>query len=162
MDTEIRCITSSEEAPVYNRVAYLFSEMHDYMDDKGLVNKLVDNGEYLWINTVKRTLGKFNVIVVAIQEGLIVGFAAGNIRVLPNYLGNKKVGYISHMFVSDKYKNKNIGNKLLEKLEDWFSEKSVQHIELEVLIQNEAACRFWKKKGFITDNLRMVKVNGKV
>jgi ribosomal protein S18 acetylase RimI-like enzyme len=88
---------------------------------------------------------------------MIVGFAAGNIRILPNYLGNKKVGYISHVYVSDEFKKQNIGKKLVLELENWFDEKAVAYIELEVLIDNEAAHKFWEKLGFITDNIRKIK-----
>jgi ribosomal protein S18 acetylase RimI-like enzyme len=91
-----------------------------------------------------------------------VGFAAGNIRLLPNYLGNKKVGYISHVFVTDNYKKQKIGNKLLAELENYFAEKTVKIIELEVLIENNSARKFWEKMGYISDNLRMIKENEKI
>jgi ribosomal protein S18 acetylase RimI-like enzyme len=136
--------------------------MYKYMETKGLVHKLADNGEFQWINTIKKSLGKLNMVVIATYEETIVGFAAGNIRLLPNYLGNKKVGYISHVFVIDSYKNQHIGQKLVTELENCFVEKSVKMIELEVLIGNNSAIQFWEKMGFYSDNLRMIKKNEKI
>jgi len=162
MEIDIRPLSSSEDNNTYNRVAYLFSEMYKYMDSIGLNNKLTNNGEFLWINTIKKSLGKLNMVVIATHEDTIVGFAAGNIRLLPNYLGNKKVGYISHVFVTDNYKKKKIGIRLLAELENYFAEKTVKTIELEVLIENKSACKFWEKMGYISDNLRMKKVNEKI
>ncbi|MED7787521.1 GNAT family N-acetyltransferase [Francisella sp. 19X1-34] len=162
MEIKTRSLSSLEDNKVYSRVAYLFSEMYKYMDTKGLVHKLADNGEFLWINTIKKTLGKLNIITIATHEKAVVGFAAGNIRLLPNYLGAKKVGYISHVFVIDSYKNKHIGKKLVKELEDCFVEKSVNVFELEVLAENSSARQFWEKLGYKTDNLRMVKGNEKV
>ena len=157
MEINIRPLSSSEDDNTYNRVAYLFSEMYKYMGTIGLVHKLTDNGEFLWINTIKKSLEKLNMIVIATHEETIIGFAAGNIRLLPNYIGNKKVGYISHVYVSDEYKKLNIGKKLVEELENCFVEKSVKTIELEVLIENISARKFWEKMGYKSDNLRMIK-----
>jgi ribosomal protein S18 acetylase RimI-like enzyme len=162
MEIKIRSLSSSEDDALYDRVAYLFSEMYKYMNTKGLVYKLTNNGEFLWINTIKKSLGKLNMITVATHEEAIVGFAAGNIRLLPNYLGNKKVGYISHVFVIDSYKKKNIGRKLVSELENWFADKSVNTIELEVLVNNNSALQFWESLGYKSDNLRMVKENEKI
>lgn len=162
MEIKIRSLSSSEDDNIYDRVAFLFSEMYKYMDTKVLEHKLTDNGEFLWINTTKKFLGKLNIITVATHEETIVGFASGNIRLLPNYLGNTKVGYISHVFVIDSYKKKHIGKKLVSELENWFAEKSVNTIELEVLVNNNSAHQFWETLGYKSDNLRMVKENEKI
>jgi len=158
MKIEIRPLTSSEDENTLNRVACLFLELYKYMNSLGLIHKLIENGEFLWINTIKKTLGKLNIVVVATYNDSIVGFAAGNIRLLPNYLGSKKVDYISHVFISDGFKNQNIGQKLVEELENCFAEKSVEAIELEVLFENTAGARFWEKLGYISDNIRMIKI----
>jgi ribosomal protein S18 acetylase RimI-like enzyme len=162
MEIKIRSLSSSEDDDLYDRVAHLFSEMYKYMYTKGLLHTLINNGEFLWINTIKKSLGKLNVIIVATHEQAIVGFAAGNIRILPNYLGNLKVGYISHVFITESYKKKNIGRKLVLELENWFAEKSVNIIELEVLVNNDAARQFWETLGYKPDNLRMVKEYAKI
>jgi hypothetical protein len=67
MEVKIRSLTSLEDEYIYNRVAYLFSEMYKYMDEIGLVQKMIPNGEYLWINAIKKSLGKLNIVVVAIH-----------------------------------------------------------------------------------------------
>lgn len=159
MQVKLRSLTASENDQTYQAVAGLFTDMYAYLDTKGLVHRLAEVGGQLWINTIKRSLEKLNMVVIATHEEDIIGFAAGNIRVLPNYLGSKKVGYISSVYVSDAYKKQNIGQKLVTELEQCFAEKTVEAIELEVLIENDSARHFWEKMGYTSDNLRMIKTN---
>lgn len=162
MEIKIRPLSSTEENETYDEVAFLFSEMYQYMNKVGLNQKLISNGEFLWINTIKKFIGKLNMVITATHEDKMVGFAAGNIRLSPNYLGNEKIGYISHVFVNDNYKRQSIGNKLLAELEICFIDRSVNRIELEVLTENKSAYKFWEKMGYKLDNLRMIKENEKV
>lgn len=157
MGISVRSLTPNEDEEYYQRTAYLFSRMYEFMNDLGLVQQLVPNGEDIWMNTIRKSLGKLNNITVAIEDGQIIAFAAGNIRLLPNYLGSKKVGYISHVFVDPEFRKRMIGKELVQELETWFEEKNVSHIELEVLSKNKAAFNFWEKFGFEMDNFRMIK-----
>lgn len=157
MRTNIRSLTSNEDEEIYQRTAFLFSRMYEFMNDLGLVQQLVPTGEEIWMNTIKKSLGKLNNIVVAIEDDVIIGFAAGNIRLLPNYLGSKKVGYISHVFVDPEFRKKMVGIELVKELESWFNEKNVAQIELEVLSKNKNALDFWERSGYVIDNFRMLK-----
>lgn len=162
MENRIRPLTSDEDEENYKRVALLFSQMYDFMNSLGLDQHLVPNGEELWINTIRKSLGKLNSIYVAIYDYEIVGFAAGNIRLLPNYMGSKKVGYISHVYIDPEYRKKMIGHELVMELEKWFKKKEVAQIVLEVLSKNESAYKFWERSGFVMDNFRMLKNNEKI
>ena len=44
METKNRTLSSSEDDDLCDRVACLFSEMYKYMDTKGLLYKLTNNG----------------------------------------------------------------------------------------------------------------------
>lgn len=157
MTIKSRPLTSDEDEKIYKRVAFLFSQMYNFMNHLGLIQRLAPNGEEAWMNTIRKSLGKLNSIYVAFDDDEIVGFAAGNIRLSPNYLGSKKIGYISHVFVDPDYRKKRIGVELVSELEKWFEEKNVAHIELEVLSKNESAYKFWERSGFVMDNFRMLK-----
>lgn len=157
MKNNIRTLSAEEEPAVFHKVRHLFREMYDFMSDKGLSLPLAQNGEELWLNSVKGSLGKLNIIFVAEENGEIIGFSAGNVRLAPNYLGNKKIGYVSHVYVEPAHRKKKLGDDLARNLEEWFRKKKVDFIELEVLQENHVAKRFWEKLGFEQDYLKMIK-----
>jgi len=158
MSISYRPLTSTEPEYVYEYVAALFAEMYKYMDNKDLKITLCKNGEKIWINSIKHSLGKLNMVFIATDKSKIIGFAAGNIRLGPSFLGNVKIGYISHVFVLPKYRGSKVGNMLSANLISWFKNKKVNLVELEVLNKNTTALNFWEKLGFEVDNVSMKKI----
>lgn len=157
MEIQIRELTSKEAEPVYGKVSELFAEMYSFMNEMDLVLTLSPNGEKLWIQSIKASLGKLNKVYVAIIKDEIIGFAAGNIRLAPHYLGGRTLGYISHLYVQKEYRKLHVGHNLGLELISWFEQRNVAHVELEVLAQNAGALAFWNKLGFSIDNIRMHK-----
>lgn len=157
MPIQIKEVTGKEDDLIYFSISALFAEMHAFMNTKDLVLELAPNGEKVWINSIKGTLGKLNVLFAASVHDEIIGFAAGNLRLTPQYLGSKKVGYISHLYVKEEFRKTQVGRNLAEKTLSWFEKRNAHHIELEVLEKNIGAIVFWEKMGFNVDNIRMYK-----
>ena len=149
----------SSEIRTLNQVASLFSEMYKYMEDLGLMINLADDGTEKWINSLKKTLNRFSILVVAEDEGQTVGFAVGALSVTPDYLGNRKVGVVTHIFVRPKFREQKIATELLGKLEEWFEERKVHSIELQVLAENDDAIDFWKRMGYENELYQFRKLN---
>lgn len=162
MGINIRSLEPTEDEEVFTQIAELFAGMYQYMNNLGLVQQLVPGGHEVWVNAIKKSLGKLNSIYIASKDDKIVGFAAGNLRLLPAYLGSKKVGYISHVYIIPEYRKQLIAKDLVLRLEQWFEEKKVSFVELEVLSENKSAYRFWEKSGFSLDSYKMLKYNEKV
>ena len=155
---QLRQIDSSDDRTL-NHVASLFSEMYQYMEEHGLMINLTDDGPDKWINSLKRTLNRFSILVVAEDGGQPVGFAVGALSVTPDYLGNRKVGVVTHIFVRPEFREQKIATELLSKLEQWFKEKKVHSIELQVLAENDDAIDFWKRMGYENELYQFRKLN---
>ena len=157
MEIDIRSLSSQDDNEIYEKIAKLFVKMHKQFYKLNLSHRLIDGGELLWINTIKKSLGKLHFIKIISVNNEIIGFAAGNIRLLPNYLGQKKIGYISFIYIEDNYKDQGLGSKLAIELEKKLIQNSIHTIELEVIIQNKSAYRFWEKLGYKPENFGMIK-----
>ena len=147
MDDFVYKRVTQENDPDLVQVGMLFSEMYSEMKEQGLLLELADDGMDKWMTGMKSALGRFGVLAVAVREGQLVGFAHGALKLLPDYLGGHKAGIITHIYVSAPYRSRKVGRKLVEILEDWFAEKQVHSIELQVISKNPAR-RFWEKTGY--------------
>jgi GNAT superfamily N-acetyltransferase len=143
-------------------VEKLFQAMYEYMGKHGLIIGLAADGANAWIKGAKKGLGRFGVIFIASLGDDIIGFAHGSIRLTPDYLGNRKVGVITHIFVEGANRNKGIGEKLVRKLEDWFKKQEVDSVELQVLSANQTGIRFWEWLGYHSELLQCRKPGSKL
>ena len=64
-------------------------------------------------------------------------------------------GYISQFLISEKYRQHGIGNLLMDYIDNWFNERGLKKVLLNVNLGNENGIRFWKKRGFTEYALRM-------
>ena len=135
------------EDPILGQVKSLFSEMYEGMLDQGLLLPLAVDGPDIWIEGIIPTLGRFGILALAIKGDKLIGFAHGTLKFLPDYLGGHKTGVVTHIFVKPEFRQGNVGQELLDMLEEWLKEKGVHSIEIQVIEGNDAR-RFWEKSGY--------------
>jgi ribosomal protein S18 acetylase RimI-like enzyme len=133
----------------WDLVAGLFDGMYSDMDKMGLMIPLSPGGAEKWLNTAKNTAGRFGIVVLVKDGDRAIGFAQGMLKFLPDYLGGLAVGSVTHVYVDNGARRSGIGETLIGMLEEWFREKKVQSIELQVIAGNAAAKEFWKKLGYL-------------
>ena len=158
---KIRELTLTED-PSFIQVEGLFLSMYSFMERHGLMIGLSEDGATKWIESIKKGLGRFGVLYIASVGGEIVGFSHGSIRLVPDYLGNRKVGVITHIYVNEKNRSSGIGEKLVKNLEKWFAGRKVHSVELQVLSPNQAGINFWKKLGYHTELVQCRKMGSKL
>lgn len=146
--------------PALDRARPLFAEMYRGMRAQGLLLPLSDDGADKWSEGLHATLGRFAVLVVAEEEGKLVGFAHGALKFLPDYLGSLRTGTITHLFVKPTHRGQDIGSKLVVMLEDWFEQKKVHSVELQVITGNPAR-DFWEKAGYVQELVQYRKFKGR-
>jgi GNAT superfamily N-acetyltransferase len=134
-----------------DKLATLFFEYYQYLNAIGVPMKLAENGGQLWVETIKKSIGKTSMLVVAENKGIVSGFGQGLIKLGPDYLGNLKLGVVAHFYLDEKLRGGDAAKKMFEEMKKWFREKNVHSIELQVASKNEAGTRFWKKMGFETE-----------
>ena len=140
-----------EDELLHAQVVGLFNLMYQEMLHTGLMLSLHENGAELWLKGVKPTLGRFSVIFAVMDEGKMTAFAHGALRSTPEFLGNLKIGSITHIYVTPEMRKSGLGESLVLTLEKWFRDQNVHSIELQVLEKNPAAIAFWDKLGYIAE-----------
>lgn len=153
----IRALEQNESTLVQQRVTELFTQMYTFMSEKGLCDELADNGAKIWLKSMMPMLGKTTIIFLALQDDQPIGFCAGNIRISPAFLGSVKTGHLSHLYLVNSCRRIGYGIELYRMIEEWFCEKKVQSVELDVLSNNFEAIHFWEKAGYRKIYLRMRK-----
>ena len=87
-------------------------------------------------------------VLVATDEGRVVGFAHSEIRGPHKVYSMDRYGALDTMAVTAEYRRKGVGEAMLREIRDWFRSRNVDRVELEVLSKNDIGYSFWKKHGF--------------
>lgn len=119
---------------------------------------LAEGGGARWVKGVCAGLERFGRLVVAEDdEGNVVGFAHGAIRLQSEHLVGSAVGSITHVYVLPDHRHRGIARALVGSLGEWFGMRRVERTELTVVAGNAAAVAFWKAMGFDVSLLQMVR-----
>ncbi len=124
----------------------------DLDNDENLINELETNFSYV-VKDIKKDLlnNPFSRYLVYIDNNKILGF-------INYYLMYDRIE-IANFNVLEDYQNRNIGNRLLNRLITDFLGK-VDNITLEVKKDNSKAIYLYKKYGFIEKAIRKEYYNG--
>lgn len=94
--------------------------------------------------------GEKSAFLLATIEDEIIGFslifekATANLSLLVSY----KFAYIQDFIVSEKYRNKGIGSRLMEESKSWAERRGLTYLRLSVIPNNKVAQRFYSRHGF--------------
>jgi len=122
--------------------------------------KTLDKKSILGIKKyVKKCINsKYNhFLLLAEIEGKAAGFINFQIKDRPKIYTVKKIGYVSDLFVSQKYRKKSVGKSLMSKATKLFKSKGIKHICLNVLSGNKSASGFYEKYGFTEFKKELIK-----
>lgn len=90
---------------------------------------------------------KNRLLLVAEENGKIIGYAVGELCSRPPVFKIRKFGHISDVFVEKNFRKLGIAKQFLRVLKKWFKAKNIQHIELSVHEKNEIGKKAWAKYG---------------
>ncbi len=91
------------------------------------------------------------------ENGKIVGYIWAEIRKGKRYMKEKRIGYISELFVLEKFRRKGIGKELLKTAINWLRKEEIRLVLLSVDVRNKIGVNFWRSQGFEEYMLRMRK-----
>src|SRR5436190_19861093 len=148
MPDAILHLIEKADDPCCAAVADLFEAMYREEAAYGSLAALASGGAALWLKGATAGLERFARLCVVEQEGKVVGFAHGTIRLLPDYIGGGAVGSVTHLFVDPSARRQGAARVLLNALEDWFRLKNVSRMELTVVAGNPAGRAFWAACGY--------------
>lgn len=102
------------------------------------------------IKNVQNHKGK---IFVAEDQGVIVGFIGGFVGAMDDeeskITKNKKTGIVDEFFVTQKYRGKRIGKRLMQEMEKYLKTIGCDMVRIEVFAPNTNALQFYEKQGYI-------------
>ena len=87
-------------------------------------------------------------LLVAENQGIIVGYAVGGIYSRMAFFKIKQIGSINDMFVKEEFRNAGIARFFLVEMKKWFKYKKIKYIELSMHMKNELGRKVWLKYGF--------------
>jgi ribosomal protein S18 acetylase RimI-like enzyme len=108
-----------------------------------------ENVGQVWLDSFKRTMGRFsNVFIAEVEPGIVSGFMLCRLKRVPAYMGGVMVGELSDMWIESDARRLGIGDRLSRLAIDWMQEQGAHSIEIQVLKDNEASWKLYERMGF--------------
>lgn len=105
--------------------------------------------------SLRKTISKIGFVFIAEENKKAVGFLEGTIK-KPELTSNR-IGFISEIFVTRKYRGMGISSKLKDKAIYFFKKNGVKFGEIHVNVHNREAHNIYRKWGFFEDGIRLLK-----
>ncbi|MFN5182251.1 MAG: GNAT family N-acetyltransferase [Bacteroidota bacterium] len=131
-----------------DQLSEMFLEYYSELSESECLLPLASKGNELWLDALKRSVGKTSILIIAEFSGKPIGFAHGQLKISPDYLGNLRIGTVAHFYIKKPNRGGDTATLMFTEMINWFKEKNVHSIELQVLKNNYTAEKFWKKMGF--------------
>ena len=131
----------------YDDVANLYTQLFDA--EKGFDDNIVNT--YIIDEKVekiikKRIKSRKEIFLVAEIDNKIVGLIDGFI--IESICYKEKVAYLDHLCVDEKYRNNDIGSKLIDEFSKKAEKKGAKYIKLNAFEENIPAVSLYRKHGF--------------
>ncbi|MEA1786689.1 GNAT family N-acetyltransferase [Arenibacter sp. GZD96] len=95
------------------------------------------------------------VVVVAEDDGVLVGSGHATIKRARHYLNHEEYVNLGFMYTVPEHRGKGINKKIIEALTAWAASKGLYEIRLTVYCDNAAAIKAYEKAGFRKHILQM-------
>lgn len=134
--------------PLIHAIPSLFEAMYAEMASQGRLLPLVPGGAEQWTRSICNGLERTGRLCVAVEEGDVIGFAHGTIKLSAEHQGSLRIGMVTHLYVRPARRRSGAARALANALEEWFDSRQVHSVELQVVSGNEAGISFWRAQGF--------------
>lgn len=148
-------VISDAADPRLKAIAEAFTAMYREMEGMGPVLPLVHDGAAHWLNTATSGLERFGRLCVSMRGEAVIGFAHGQLKLAPEHQGGLRLGHIGHVYVDPAQRGNGQARALVQCLHDWFAERQVHSVELQVVKGNATAIAFWHHLGYTDELLQM-------
>lgn len=118
---------------------------------------LVDTGTVTQILVARAFEGVGNREAANLPPGRIVGFVHAVIKRDPPFLRRPLKAEIENLFVEPEFRHTGVAAMLMEAIEEWVRQSSVEEVELYVHRENSDAIAFYGKHGYKSTHLVMRK-----
>ena len=129
-------------------LAAMYEKLNAYFYEVGYLLPHPENVGEAWLESFRRTLGRFSNVFVAEREGRPLGFILCRLKRLPAYMGGLMVGEVSDVWVEGEARRAGVGQALVQSGVEWMRGQGVHSVEVQVLSENEGSLRFFESLGF--------------
>jgi ribosomal protein S18 acetylase RimI-like enzyme len=129
-------------------VGEMFEQLNTYFYRLGYHLPQPENVSEIWLDSFRRTLGRFSNVFIAEVQGRVAGFMLCRLKRVPAYMGGVIVGELSDMWIIPEARRMGIGDKLSRLAIDWLRQQGAHSVEIQVLRDNEASWKLYDKMGF--------------
>jgi ribosomal protein S18 acetylase RimI-like enzyme len=129
-------------------ITEMYALLNTYFYQMGYRLPHPENVGEVWLDSFKRTLGRFSNVFIAEVEGRVVGFMLCRLKRVPSYMGGVMVGELSDMWIDSSARRMGIGDKLSRLAMDWMHAQGAHSVEIQVLKDNEASWKLYERMGF--------------
>jgi ribosomal protein S18 acetylase RimI-like enzyme len=102
----------------------------------------------LWVDSFRRSLGRFSNLFVAEVDGKLVGFTLCRVKRTPQTMGGVLVGEISDVWTAPEARRMGIAVSLCRMAVDWLHRQGVHSVEAQILRDNEGSAKLFEQMGF--------------
>ncbi len=126
----------------------MYSKLNSFFYQVGYRLPHPEDVSQIWLDSFKRTLGRFSNVFIAELNEEVVGFMLCRLKRVPAYMGGVIVGELSDMWIVDSARRMGIGDKLSRLALEWMREQGAHSVEIQVLKDNEASWKLYERMGF--------------
>jgi ribosomal protein S18 acetylase RimI-like enzyme len=145
MNTLTYRLVREDDFPV---IVEMYTQLNTYFYRMGYRLPHPENVGEVWLDSFRRTLGRFSNVFIAELDGQVVGFMLCRLKRVPAYMGGVLVGELSDMWIDSSARRMGIGDKLSRLAMDWMRQQGAHSIEIQVLKDNEASWKLYERMGF--------------
>ena len=138
-------LVRDEDFPV---IGEMYQQLNEYFYKMGYRLPHPENVTDVWLDSFRRSLGRFSNVFIAELDGRIAGFMLCRIKRVPAHMGGVLVGELSDMWIISEARRLGIGDKLSRLALDWLHAQHVHSVEIQVLRDNEASWKLYERMGF--------------
>ncbi len=148
----------------FNAVAKLFGEFHHFIASIDNLKRCIISEGYgkaytsNLLKKIRRNNGFFFVAENVEITGLVAGMVEKRTKEDDMECIPAKSGRILELFVSDKYRNRGAGKKLMEKAEEYLRKNNCTVVRLDVFAPNKRAHDFYFKQNYTDRLINMIKI----
>lgn len=114
-----------------------------------LLPGMKDNATDIVLDYFGRTIRSRNGFLIVMEdEGEIVGYLLARIEKDIPVFKNDRIGYISDIYLEERFRKRGLGLRMFDESMRWFKEKGVENVTLKVLSYNSEAHDAYRRWGF--------------
>lgn len=138
-------LATEEDLPAASK---LYEKLDALMNRMGMRLPSPDNVGSAWVDSFRRTLGRFSFLHIAERDGKLVAFALSRIKRVPPYRGGVIVGEVTDLWVDSSVRKFNVGEEIARTALELLRNEGVHSVEARFLVTNDPVWTLAESLGF--------------